>query len=112
MTLTPALRSLHTRTRLFTALVLWTGMLVLTGPDAHAQPPKDDKEKPKPPAVKLGLNLNNAEKTCQGYTLMAPANTTTTYLIDMEGRVVKTWQSDCKPGHSAYLLENGNLLRP
>ncbi len=29
----------------------------------------------------------------------------------MEGRVVKTWQSDCKPGHSAYLLENGHLLR-
>jgi hypothetical protein len=72
----------------------------------------DNKEKPKPPAVKLGLNLNNAAQTCQGYTLLAPANTTTTYLIDMEGRVVKTWPSDCKPGHSAYLLENGNLLRP
>jgi len=24
---------------------------------------------------------------------------------------VKNWPSDCKPGHSAYLLENGNLLR-
>jgi hypothetical protein len=78
------------------------------GPDSHAQPPKDEG---KPPAVKLGLNLNDAKGACAGYTLLAPANSTTTYLIDMDGRVVKTWQSDCKPGHSAYLLENGHLLR-
>jgi hypothetical protein len=30
----------------------------------------------------------------------------------MDGRVVKSWPSDYKPGHSVYLLENGNLLRP
>ncbi len=100
------------RTGTFTALLAGVGALTLTGTDSLAQPPTGDKEKPKPPAVKLGLNLNNAAKTCQGYTLLAPANTTTTYLIDMDGRVVKTWPSDCKPGHSAYLLENGNLLRP
>ena len=29
----------------------------------------------------------------------------------MEGRVVNTWKSDCQPGLSAYLLENGHLLR-
>jgi hypothetical protein len=34
-----------------------------------------------------------------------------THLIDMEGRVVQTWRSDCQPALSAYLLENGNLLR-
>jgi hypothetical protein len=33
------------------------------------------------------------------------------YLIDLEGRVVRTWVSDCYPGQSAYLLENGHLLR-
>jgi len=36
----------------------------------------------------------------------------TTYLIDMHGRVVRKWESDCNPGVSAYLLENGHLLRP
>jgi Arylsulfotransferase (ASST) len=93
------------------ALVFGIGAFGLTGPHSHAQPPKD-QSKDKPPAVKLGLHLNDAKKACQGYTLLAPANSTTTYLLDMEGRVVKTWQSDCKPGHSAYLLENGHLLRP
>jgi hypothetical protein len=94
------------------ALVLGIGAFSLTGPQSHAQAPKDEsKDKGKPPAVKLGLHLNDAEKACKGYTLLAPANSTTTYLLDMEGRVVQTWQSDCKPGHSAYLLENGNLLR-
>jgi hypothetical protein len=101
------------RAWLTAALVLGIGALCLTGPRSHAQPPKDEgKDKGKPPAVKLGLNLNDAEKACKGYTLLAPSNSTTTYLIDMEGRVVKTWRSDFKPGHSAYLLENGHLLRP
>src|SRR5205085_3987574 len=94
------------------ALSLGIAAFSLTGPDSHAQAPEDQsKDKDKQPAVKLGLHLNDAEKACKGYTLLAPANSTTTYLLDMEGRVVKTWQSDCKPGHSAYLLENGNLLR-
>jgi hypothetical protein len=93
------------------ALVVGIGALCLGGPRSHAQPPNDkSKDKGKQPAVKLGLHLN-AAKACQGYTLLAPANSTATYLIDMEGRVVRTWQSDCKPGHSAYLLPNGNLLR-
>jgi hypothetical protein len=94
------------------ALVLGIAMLGLAGPHSHAQPPKGKgKDKGKRPAVKLGLHLNDAKKACQGYTLLAPANSTTTYLLDMNGHVVKTWQSDCKPGHSAYLLENGDLLR-
>jgi hypothetical protein len=98
------------------ALVLLIGAFSLTGPLSPAQAPKDtskekSKDKGKRPAVKLGLHLNDATKACRGYTLLAPANSTTTYLLDMEGKVVKTWQSDCKPGHSAYLLPNGNLLR-
>lgn len=95
------------RVWMMTALILAIGAFSPSAP-SHAQPPKD---KGKPPAVKLGLNLHDAKHACQGYTLLAPANSTVTYLIDMEGRVVKTWQSDCKPGHSAYLLPNGNLLR-
>jgi hypothetical protein len=76
-------------------------------PRAAAQ----DKAKVEPPArAKLGL-LVNEPKACQGYTLLAPSNSTTTYLIDMEGRVVNSWKSDCNPGLSAYLLPNGHLLR-
>jgi hypothetical protein len=54
----------------------------------------------------------NDPKALKGYTLVAPMNSTKTYLIDMDGRVVKTWESDCTPALSAYLLDNGHLLRP
>ena len=46
-----------------------------------------------------------------GYTLIAPMNSRKTYLIDLEGRVVRTWESRYQAGQSAYLLENGHLLR-
>ncbi|MBW1766515.1 MAG: aryl-sulfate sulfotransferase [Deltaproteobacteria bacterium] len=47
----------------------------------------------------------------EGYTLFSPMKSNTTYLIDMFGRVVHTWESNFKPGLSVYLCENGNLLR-
>jgi hypothetical protein len=46
-----------------------------------------------------------------GYTLVAPLQSKDTYLIDMQGRVVRTWESDYTAGQTAYLLENGHLLR-
>ncbi len=58
----------------------------------------------------VGLAVND-EKAFEGYTLFAPNFSKITYLIDMEGKVVHTWESDYWPGQSAYLLENGNLLR-
>jgi hypothetical protein len=60
---------------------------------------------------KRGLILNDP-KAFQGYTLVAPMMSTKTYLLDMNGRVVRTWESDCTPAMTAFLLENGNLLRP
>ena len=50
-------------------------------------------------------------KPFQGYTLVAPLLSTKTYLIDMEGRPVRTWSSDYTAGQVAYLLDNGHLLR-
>ena len=47
----------------------------------------------------------------QGYTLLAPLNSRTTYLLDMQGEVVHRWQSSTSPGGGLYLLENGHLLR-
>ena len=70
----------------------------------------DDGDKPAKKDATLGLLLNDP-KASPGYTLIAPSNSTNTYLIDMDGRVVNTWKSDCQPGLSAYLLENGHLLR-
>ncbi len=66
-----------------------------------------------PPAAggaERGL-LRNAPGAFPGYTLLAPLLSTSTYLVDMEGRVVHRWQSELTPGNSVYLKDNGNLLR-
>jgi Arylsulfotransferase (ASST) len=63
-----------------------------------------------PAPTKVGVSINDS-RAFQGYTLFAPMSSTT-YLIDMQGKVVRTWESDTVPGYSAYLLENGDLLRP
>ncbi len=73
---------------------------------AQPAPPQEP-----PPAVKDGLSINKPN-AFPGYTLVAPMNSTSTYLIDMEGRIVNEWKSDFTPALSAYLLENGRLLRP
>lgn len=52
----------------------------------------------------------NSPDAFAGYTLFAPMSSTTTYLIDNNGQVIHTWESDYRPGNSVYLLENGNLL--
>ncbi|MCX7003202.1 MAG: aryl-sulfate sulfotransferase [bacterium] len=46
----------------------------------------------------------NTNKTCNGYTLFGIRGTT--YLLDMEGRVVHTWPIGTNP----HLLDNGNIL--
>ena len=46
-----------------------------------------------------------------GYTLFAPNVSTTTYLIDIEGNLVRSWSATMLPGNVAYLLENGHLIR-
>jgi hypothetical protein len=43
--------------------------------------------------------------------LVFPLQSSKTYLIDMQGKVVRTWQSRYAAGQDAYLLENGHLLR-
>lgn len=58
----------------------------------------------------VGL-IRNDPGTYAGYTLISPLQSTTTFLIDMDGRVVKTWETDSTPSSLAYLLESGNLLR-
>lgn len=46
-----------------------------------------------------------------GATLFAPIGSTTTYLMDENNEFINTWESDSRPGLSAYLLEDKSLLR-
>jgi hypothetical protein len=46
-----------------------------------------------------------------GYTLYSPLEMERTYLVDLRGRTVHTWDTDTRPGLSQYLLPNGDLLR-
>lgn len=55
--------------------------------------------------------FQNDSLSYNGYTLLFPNSSQTTYLIDNCGNVVNTWESDYNPGLVAYLLENGDLLR-
>ena len=61
--------------------------------------------------AKDGLSINKSG-AFQGYSLVAPMNSKSSYLIDMEGRIVNEWKSDYTPAMMPYLLENGHLLRP
>jgi len=58
----------------------------------------------------VGLFLNDSA-SYNGYTLIAPTGSSSDYLIDNCGYVVKSWTSNYIHGESSYLLENGNLLR-
>jgi hypothetical protein len=55
--------------------------------------------------------LKNDPGSFNGYTLLYPANSNNTYLINNCGELVHQWTSTFTPAASAYLLDNGNLLR-
>ena len=59
----------------------------------------------------LGLILNEPE-AFPGYTLFAPKTSNFTFLIDNDGLLVHQWESNFNPAMTAYLLEDGSLLRP
>jgi hypothetical protein len=86
------------------------------GSGAAAGAPQDGRGEPSkkggPPQakVKLGLSVNDP-RASRGYVLLNPMNHKTTYLIDPEGRVVKTWESAHQSMHAADLLEDGHLFR-
>ena len=46
-----------------------------------------------------------------GYTLFAPSNSRSTYLVDMNKKTVHSWTGTRSGGYSYYLLEDGSLLR-
>ena len=63
-----------------------------------------------PPDPRNGVLYHDAEKATTGYTLFTPLGLYQTYLIDMKGEVVHSWDLPNDVGNYAYLLKNGNLL--
>lgn len=63
-----------------------------------------------PSPTGIGL-IRNDPGAYTGYTLLSPLQSKSTYLIDMNGRVVNKWDTDSTPSSIAYLLENGDILR-
>ncbi len=57
-----------------------------------------------------GLLLND-RGTFKSYTLLSPLGSTSSFLIDQQGRIVHTWRSNHRPGLSTRLLPNGDLIR-
>lgn len=55
--------------------------------------------------------LTNTSEAFVGYNLLAPTASNSTYLIDNCGHIINQWESDYRIGLSAYLLEDGSLLR-
>ena len=58
----------------------------------------------------MGLFLQTPD-SYNGYTLLSPSVSKNTFLIDNCGKLIHEWTSSFSPGLSAYLLENGDLLR-
>ncbi len=92
------------------ALTLATVAMLAAPHDAPAAQQGDPPPPKKTEPPKLGVQQNDP-KAFQGYTLVAPLNAKKSYLIDMQGRVVRTWNSQYTAGQEAYFLENGHLLR-
>ncbi|MCC7015045.1 MAG: aryl-sulfate sulfotransferase [Planctomycetes bacterium] len=88
-------------------MLLLTLLSLANLPQEPAAPPP---ARATPAAEKRGL-LKKAESASAGFTLLAPLRSTSTYLLDVDGKTVHEWKSDAPPGQSVYLLPNGNLLR-
>lgn len=61
-------------------------------------------------APERGLRTK-AEQATPGYTLFSPLASTTTYLVDLDGTVVHSWETEHNPSSMVYLRSNGNLVR-
>ena len=92
------------------ALTLATVTLAVVASPGDIPAPNQGEAKKKTDSPRLGVQINDP-KALQGYTLVAPLNSKKTYLIDMQGQPVRTWESKYTAGQDAYFLENGHLLR-
>lgn len=63
-------------------------------------------------AAALATALPATGDVFDGYTLYNALNSSTTYLRDNGGNIIDTWTGADRPASTAYLLDNGVLLRP
>ncbi len=80
-----------------------------TAPETGPQWQTDAGAASTPPAQR-GL-VHREDGVWDGYTLIAPLNGRTVYLVDIEGKPVHSWATTHMPAGGAHLLANGNLLR-
>lgn len=61
----------------------------------------------------VGLLSYDITQSFQGYSLMYPHNQANVYLIDNCGEIVHVWEDDVdfRPGNTAYLREDGTLVK-
>ena len=52
-----------------------------------------------------------ANDVAPGFRIYSPHNTFKTFLIDVNGQIVHTWDTTYFPGNSPYLLDDGTLIR-
>jgi len=96
--------------------LLWLGALTAAAAGGLVQcgegrPARAGPSRGKEPPAVSPLGGSGKPHSDRGYVLFSPLLSTTTYLIDRQGRAVHTWESECPPGATQYLLGNGRLLR-
>lgn len=87
----------------------WTCQSASTESDEAATEPEDTRNVPG-----IGMPRGLISKTAAatpGYFFFSPLKSATTYLVNMDGEVVHTWESDFGPTGWIYLKDNGHLLR-
>lgn len=89
----------------------WSAGAVLAALVATAAPAfdGDGTESDPDPADAVKVKRDGA---FEGYTLVAPSESKTTYLVDLDGEIAHEWRTDFTPGLQVELLESGQLLRP
>ena len=53
-----------------------------------------------------------AQEPFAGETLISPASSHDTHLIDMDGTLLRTWHGANRPASTAYMLGDHSILRP
>ncbi|QSE97287.1 aryl-sulfate sulfotransferase [Fulvivirga lutea] len=59
----------------------------------------------------VGLIESSPDNVSDGYTLFSPMGQLKTFLINNDGQIVNSWQSEFVTGFTVYLDEEGNLFR-
>jgi hypothetical protein len=86
------------------------GMLLLIGVSAAAESQVPEAFRTEDVKGEGGVTVYEPEKCFNGYTLLCRNRGSAFYLIDMEGRVVHTWEIERSSIHFGELLPNGHLF--